>query len=161
RRLHRSNPQRREARRPAGLAIHQIRVRPQPANGPSDRHRRAQRAAIARRRGDRMIGRREFITVLGGAAAVWPMAARAQPQSLSVVGPLDLSGTPQGRRQLFAAIRKGLNETGYVEGQNVVIDYLSAEGKIDRLPALVSEFVRRRVAVITAPGNRLAAQAAK
>src|SRR5262245_54103603 len=105
--------------------------------------------------------RREFITLLGGAAVTWPIKARAQRQSLPVVGHLDLPGNPQGRVQLFAAIRKGLNETGYVEGQNVGIDYLSAEGQIDRLPALASELVRRRVAVIITPGNRLAAQAAK
>src|SRR5262249_2287446 len=98
------------------------------------------------------IGRREFITLLGGAAA-WPLAARAQRQALPVVGHLDLLPGPEGRPHLFAAIRKGLNETGYVEGQNVVIDYLSAEGQSDRLPALASELVRRRVAVIITPGR--------
>ena len=103
--------------------------------------------------------RREFITLLGSAVAAWPLVARAQP--LPIVGHLDLLPDPEGRPHLFAAIRKGLNETGYVEGQNVVIDYLSAGGQIDRLPALASELVRRRAAVIITPGNRLGAQAAK
>ena len=105
--------------------------------------------------------RRQFISLLGGAAAACPLSVWAQRQALPVVGHLDLLPNPEGRPHLFAAIRKGLNETGYVEGQNVVIDYLSAEGQIDRLPALASELVRRRVAVIITPGNRLGAQAAK
>jgi len=104
--------------------------------------------------------RREFITLVSGAVA-WPLSVWAQQQPLPIVGHLDLLPDPEGRPHLFAAIRKGLNETGYVEGQNVVIDYLSAEGQIDRLPALASELVRRRVAVIITPGNRLGAQAAK
>jgi len=103
--------------------------------------------------------RREFITLLGG-APVWPLAARAQQPTLPIVGFVN-GRSPDVSARHAAAFRKGLNETGYVESQNVTVEYHWLDGQYDRLPALMSELVRRQVAVIATPGSNPASLAAK
>jgi putative tryptophan/tyrosine transport system substrate-binding protein len=104
--------------------------------------------------------RREFIRLAGGAAASVPFAARAQQSTASTIGYLG-SGVPADQVSLVAATRDGLKESGYIEGQNLTIEYRWAEGKYDRLPGLAAELVERRVALIVAAGGSDPGRAAK
>jgi putative tryptophan/tyrosine transport system substrate-binding protein len=107
------------------------------------------------------LRRREFISLLGGAATTtWPLAARAQQAAMPVIGLLS-SRSPAVDTPLIAVIRQGLNETGFVEGQNVALDYRWADGQYDRLAGLAADLVRRQVAVIVTIGGASSARAAK
>ena len=104
------------------------------------------------------INRREFVTLLGGAAA-WPLAARAQQPAMPVVA--FVNGGSAAAPGFMAAFRKGMSESGYIEGHNVGIEYHWLAGQYERLPALMSDLVRRRVTLIATPGFTNAAIAAK
>src|SRR5262249_2204467 len=139
--------------------VDQIRAGCQSQDCQGARPDRATDAARDRRRGDR-VNKREFITLLGGAAAAWPLAARAQQVKRPVVGFLGAPSAGPYERHV-AAVHQGLKEVGYIEHQNVAMEYRWADGQYDRLPALAADLVSRRVAVIVPIGGAPAVVAAK
>jgi len=125
---------------------------------PSPAALRASTSPRAAGRGE--IRRRAFITLLGGALGAWPLAARAQQAALPVVAFIN-PGTPDSQAERLIAFRKGLAESGFIEGQNVTVEYHWLDGHYERLPALLADLTRRRVAAIAAPGSTPTALAAK
>src|SRR5438132_12098659 len=106
------------------------------------------------------IGRRKFLATLGGGVAAWPLASRAQQPAMPIVGLVNIRSADASARNA-AAFRKGLNETGTVEGRDVMVEYHWLDGHYDRLPAVMADLVRRRVAVIATPSFSVGAQVAK
>jgi hypothetical protein len=142
-----------------GGAANQIRAGRQPQDREGDRPHHPRIFSAPRRRGDRIIRRREFITLLGGAAA-WPFVVHAQQPAMPVIGFLS-AGAPGPDVAILPAFRRALGDAGYVENQNIKIEYRYADGRYDRLAELAADLVRRSVSVIVALPNVNAARAAK
>src|SRR5262249_28780148 len=156
RRLHRPDSQGRKARRAAYPTADQVRAGDQSQHRQGARPRRAADAARARRRGDRMIAklkRRELITLIGSAAAAWPLAVRAQQAAKRpTIGFLG-TNTPSANSQWTAAFVQRLRELGWIEGQTLAIEYRWAEGRSERFAELATDFVRLKVDVIVTLGG--------
>jgi len=160
RRLYRTDSAWRKTGRPADHAAHPLPVDHQSQNRQGARSRHTGIALDLGRRGDRVSTRRQLITLLGGAAATWPLAARAQQQAMPVIGFLNNQSLAAYSR-FVAAFRQGLRQIGYVENQNVLIQYGWGQNDSSRLPALAAELVRVPAAVLVASGGDPAISAAK
>src|SRR5262249_8725597 len=150
---------RRKAGRPASRTVDEVRVRDQSKNRKDAGPHHPRPFARAGRRGDR-VTRRKFITLLGGAAAAWPLAARAQQPALPGIRFVHAAAAVSSA-QWATAFRQGLNEAGYPDGRNVTVEYHWLDGRYDRVPGVISDLVSRRVAVIATPGSVPATLAAK